>query len=59
MAEQPAASVTAMVNVAGPAAVGVPLNCPAADSVSPAGSVPALTVNVNGAMPTGAVSAAL
>ena len=41
-----AASVTLAVKLAGPAAVGVPDNTPAVESVNPAGSVPALTDHV-------------
>ena len=45
---QPAASVTPIVNDAGPASVGVPESRPAAESETPAGSAPAVTANPSG-----------
>ena len=45
------ASTTLTVNELLPTVVGVPASTPAAESASPAGSVPALTENVNGPTP--------
>ena len=50
-AKHPRASVPRMVNVEGPAVVGVPEITPAEVSVRPAGSVPAVTLKVYGAVP--------
>lgn len=44
-----------MVKVAGPETVGVPAKTPAEDKVTPAGKLPADTVNVYGANPPEAV----
>jgi hypothetical protein len=47
----PLSSVAVIVNVNGPAALGVPPSVPDPDSVSPAGSVPEVTANVYGEVP--------
>jgi len=47
----PAASVTLIVKLDVAAAVGVPLRTPADDNVRPAGTDPALTDHINGAVP--------
>jgi hypothetical protein len=51
VAVQPFASVARTVNVEVPAVVGVPAINPAAVSVSPGGSAPAVTSNVYGPAP--------
>jgi hypothetical protein len=51
-----AESVAVMVNVAVPAAVGVPEKTPAELSMRPLGSVPAVTVQVYGGVPPPAAS---
>ena len=51
----PLASVAVTVKVEEPAAVGVPLRTPPAESVSHAGSEPAVTAKVYGAVPPLAV----
>jgi hypothetical protein len=54
----PAAFVAVMVNVAGPATVGIPDMTPVAVSrVNPAGSAPAVTLNVIGPVPEAATVA--
>ena len=45
------ASVAVTVKLKGPDAVGVPSSTPAAESVSPAGSAPAVRLHVTGAVP--------
>ena len=50
-AVQAFASVAVTVNVKGPDAVGVPPSTPAAESVIPLGSAPAVRLHVTGAVP--------
>ena len=51
-------TVARTVRLAAPSAVGVPVNSPLSDSVSPAGIVPEATANWYGASPPSAVSVA-
>ena len=51
VATHPLASVPRIVNVDVPAVVGVPASTPAAVSVRPAGSAPAVTPKLYGAVP--------
>jgi hypothetical protein len=51
VANTPKASVTLIVKLDVPTVVGIPLNTPAADRLSPFGSVPELTDHVSGAVP--------
>jgi hypothetical protein len=52
----PVLSVAVIVRVHAPAVVHVPLTTPLDDSVMPGGNVPALTLNVYGAVPPLAVN---